>query len=126
MELGIAGVSTNSLGQGDCHKSSDPAWAASSDSTSARSSSSEPQASRRNTSRSPGSRSRAAPKSSLTFSHCLVFSTGTSLHFARQPRSSHGPIALDGRRGNSHYLRRFFHRQPAEKPQLHDPHLLLI
>src|ERR1700689_5919453 len=71
-----------------------------SDSTSRRKDSSVPHAARRKASLSLGSRSRAAPNSSLILPHSCFVSIFASFDLSRQPCSSHAPVTLHGRGGN--------------------------
>src|SRR3989442_9343255 len=100
-------------------------WEASSDSTSARVSSSR-QASWRNAARWLGSRSRASPKRSLTCSHLSGFTVLLLTKFPGQPGLGHTPISLHRGGGNTKKLGRLLHRKAAEHAKLNDPRLLRI
>src|ERR1700728_1492185 len=83
---------------GCCQRLLPDSWALISDSTSCRKDTSVPHAARKKASRSLGSRSRAAPKSSLILSHSCLVSTCASLYLSRylsrQPCSRHTPVTL--------------------------------
>src|SRR3989441_9439305 len=100
-------------------------WEASSDSTSARVSSSM-QASCRNAARWLGSRSRASPKRSLICSHLSGFTVLLLTKFPRQPRLGHTPISFHRGGGNTEELGRLLDRQAAEHSEFNDPRLLRI
>ena len=101
---------------GRSRNSSLDACSLSSDSTSRRSSWSQPQASARNALRSLGACSTAPSKICRICAHrCGV--TCASLHFAAQERASRAPVPLYSRRGYTHHPGRFFHRKSSEKTQ---------
>src|SRR6266852_4594256 len=100
-------------------------WEASSDSTSARVSSSL-QASCRNTARWIGSRSKASPKRSLICSHLSGFTVLLLTKLPGQRRLGHTPISFHRGGGNTEELGHLLHRQAAEHAEFNDPRLLRI
>src|SRR3989442_11146860 len=100
-------------------------WEASSDSTSARASSSL-QASWRNAARWLGSRSRASPKRSLICSHLSGFTVLLLTKFPGQPRLGHTPISFHCSGGNTEKLGCLLHCQAAKHAEFNDSRLLRI
>src|SRR4051812_20332843 len=120
---------------GVLRKLSDPWWAASSASTSRRTSpSAAPQTWSRKAGRSADAQSSAALNTTFTRSH---WSGGRSFagpligpsalaQLTLEPRPGHGPLPLHGRRRDPQRLRRLLDAEPREVAQLHHPRLLRI
>src|SRR3954469_10917721 len=111
-----------------------PSWAARSDSTSARSSASVPQALATNADRSAGGRSTASAKiasmacqrSALTGAPRRRAVTLGRRELPAEPRARRGPLALDGRRGRVQRLRRLLDAQADEVAELHHSRLARV